>query len=68
MLDVGHEALDEGLEDGGFVHGGVAVDAEDAALDVEEGEDHGCLGEGDCVFDRWLCGVAILDGVGGGDG
>ena len=66
MQDVGHEALDEGFEDVGFVHGGVAVDARDAALDVEEGEDHGRLGEGDCVFDGWLCAVAVLDGVGGG--
>lgn len=66
--DVGHEALDVGFEDGGFVHGGVAVEAEDAALDVEEGEDHGRLGEGDGVFDGGLCGGAVVDGVGGGEG
>lgn len=66
--DVGHEVLEEGFEDAGFVHGGVAVVAQDAALDVEEGSDHGCLSKGDCEFDRRLCGAAVLDRIGGGEG
>ena len=68
VQDVGHEVLEEGFEEVGFIHGGVAVKAQDAALDVEKREDHGRLGEGDCIFDGWLAGAAIFDCVAGGEG
>lgn len=40
--------------------------AGDAILaDIVEGFDHGCLGEGDGVFDVGGVGAAVFDGVGG---
>lgn len=68
MQDVGHQVLEKGFEDVGLVQGRVAMDAGDAALQVEKRTDHGCLGEGDCIFDGGLAVAAILDCVGGGDG
>lgn len=68
MQDVSHEVLEKGFEDVRFVHSGVAMFTGDTAPDVEKRTDHGCLGEGDCIFDGWLAVVATFNLVGGGDG
>ena len=64
MQDVGHDAVEKIFEDTGLVHGGVAIVTCAAATDIMEGTDHGCLGEGDCIFDGWLVVAATFDGVG----
>ena len=68
MQNVCHDALEKIFEDIGLVHGGVAMGTRDTKLDVEEGTDHGCLGEGDCIFDGWLAVGATLYSVGETDG
>ena len=68
MEDVGHEAVKKRLEDIGFEHGGIAMSTRETTLDVIEGTDHGCLGEGDCIFDGRLAVAATFDCVGGDDG
>ena len=68
MKDVGHKAVEKSFEDIGLVHRGVAMGTREAKLNVEEGTDHGCLGEGDCIFDGWLAVAATLYCVGEADG
>ena len=63
MQYVGHEGVEERFEDVGFVHGGVAVGAGQAALDVKEGLDHAGLRERDGVFDDGLVIAAAFDCV-----
>ena len=63
MQDVGHEGVEERFEDVGLVHGGVAVGAGQAALDVKEGLDHTGLRERDGVFDDGLITAAAFDCV-----
>ena len=64
MQDIGHTAAEKGFEDVGLVHGGVAMGTRDAELDIMDGADHCCLGEGDCIFDGWLVVAAIINCVG----
>ena len=45
-----------------------SMDAGDAALQVGDRTDHGCLGEGYCILDSDHAVAAVLDCVGGGDG
>ena len=59
--------LEERHKDIGFIHSGIAINTQDAALDVEQRTDHGCLCEGDRILDSWLAVVAALNFIGGGD-
>ena len=68
MQEAGHEAVEKRSETVGLVHGGVAMGTREAKLDIEQGTDHGCLGEGDCIFDDWLAVAATFYCVGEDDG